>query len=776
MSRHPFKSFQFLLLGLTAALVLVYFFQTQVMDLDRHTSESQDILHLKQLDTLLEEEALKAASLQLNHYDNIVVLVGEISGLLAKLQDPEKGIYGTISPTVDHEINSYIKAMTTKIDLIETIKSRLAIVRNSINFLPTEVARITMHSHKEIDIEFNHVLITLLSQNVNPSPSNLKKFEVALAHLEAFRSKPDTSAQDKKNITLIVSHAKANMKAYTDTSALFNEFLTLPTRTHIEQIFVAHSHFAFNRIETTNQFRIVLLALSMLLFVGLGRALYNLRAARFEAEHSSRQLIDALESISEGFALFDKDGKLQFWNKTFERLHKNCGTALNVGTAFQDFFETCTKSGTYLAIQTGTSSTDSVEAPGLLNHAYTVQGQNGTWMLASDSPMNDGGTACVRIDITENKRAEQEMRKLSQAVEQSPASVVITDTKGEIVYVNPKFCEATGYSVEEALGNNPRLINSGERSQQDYQELWQTIAAGQEWRGEFHNKRKDGSLFWEFASISAIKDENGTITHYLGIKEDITERKEDMVELIKAKETAELANHAKSQFLANMSHELRTPLNAVIGFSEILKEQMFGPLGSDQYLEYTVNIHESGQHLLDVINDILDVSRIEIGSMDIRESAVDIKALCQSCVDMHQDQASHAKVSLHVNIDEDLSRVNGDETRLKQILINVLTNAIKFTPEGGRIDLKAFLNEDREITLQVIDTGIGISKDKHQKILEPFEQVSDIFSRSHEGSGLGLYLVKSFINLHGGRFDIESEIDQGSTFTITLPSSRTLDA
>jgi signal transduction histidine kinase len=225
-----------------------------------------------------------------------------------------------------------------------------------------------------------------------------------------------------------------------------------------------------------------------------------------------------------------------------------------------------------------------------------------------------------------------------------------------------------------------------------------------------------------------------------------------------------------------MSHELRTPLNAIIGFSEILKEQMFGPLGTEQYLDYTVNIHESGQHLLRVITDILDVSRIEIGSMEIHESAVDIAKLCQSCIDMHQDQANHGKVSLHLNIESGMGHVNGDEIRLKQILINLLTNALKFTPEGGRVDVKAFINDNDETTLQVIDTGIGISSDKHQKILEPFEQVSDIFSREHEGSGLGLYLVKSFVTLHGGRFDIDSEIDQGSTFTITLPSSRTLSA
>ena len=768
MKRENFKSFQFALLAITAALVVVFFFQTQVMDLDRHTSETQDILRLKHLDTLLGEEALKATSLQLSHYDGLVSIVGRINTLITKLEDPNGGFYGVIGPKMDQDIDQYIRLMKEKIDLIEVIKSRMAIVRNTLNFLPTEIARITQHSHNALDIEYHHMLTALLSQNINATSFNLQKFQETVGHLQILQGKLDPTSQDNKNIERLIFHANANMKANSDTLDLFNEFSDLPTAAAIERIFVDHSNFALNRIKTADQFRIVLLILSMFLFIGLGRTLYNLNSARNLAQRSSQQFRDAVESIAEGFAFFDSDGKLQFWNKTFERLHANCKDTLQSGISFRDFFKACTETGTYIDV----SGKDTSSSASGLNQSYTVRGQDDTWILASDSPMGDGGTACVRIDITENKRAEAEMRKLSRAVEQSPASVIITDLNGDIVYVNPKFCETTGYAAEEALGKKPSLVKSGERTEEDYQELWDTISAGNEWHGEFHNKRKDGSLFWEYASISPIKNENGQNTHYLGIKEDITEQKKNLAELVKAKETAEFANHAKTQFLANMSHELRTPLNAIIGFSEILKEQMFGPLGNDQYHDYSLNIFDSGQHLLNVINDILDVSRIEIGTIEIIDAPVDMKALCRSCIEIAQELAEYDKVTLQVNISDGLDQVTGDEIRIKQIIINLLNNAIKFTPAGGRVELNAFINDRNEYTIQVIDTGIGISKDQHSKILEPFEQVGDIFSRDHEGSGMGLFLVKSFIQLHGGTFDIESELGKGSTFTFSLPSSR----
>ena len=762
----------FLLLAATAALVVIFYFQTRLMDLDRHNIATRNILHLKQLDTQLNEETLKAVSLQLVHYDTIVDTVSRMKGISETLHDPDIGLYGIVNAEVDKDLNTYRSLMVTKHDLVETVKSRTAIVRNTLNYLPLELARIAQDRHEPEVVHMHQLLSALLIHNTTPNENSRANLLQAIETLRRIELKPE----DRAAIDQVLIHARANLKALDDISTDMRHFLRLPTIETLDRIFAAHTGFTVTRIKATNEFRIVLLILSLMLFAGLGFALTRLRMAHAEAERTSRQFRDAAESIGEGFAFFDAEGRLSFWNATFERLHHGVGDALNTGVTFDDFFKACVDSDVYQDFIFGDERPHDAISQAL-GHPYVVKSTHGVWMLASDSRMADGGTASVRVDITESKHAEEELRKLSRAVEQSPASVMITDTDGIITYVNPKFIQATGYSAAEAIGQKPSLISSGEKSAAEYAQLWQTISNGNEWRGEFHNKRKDGSLFWEYASISPIKNEHGDITYYLAVKEDITDRKRTMNELIEAKDQAETASIAKTQFLANMSHELRTPLNAIIGFSEMIKGQMFGPIGNDNYLEYSANILASGQHLLDVINDILDVSRIETGSMTIRDEDVDIAALCQEAVDMVIDQAQLAKLTMRSTIEESLPLIQGDGIRLKQIILNLLANAIKFTPAGGKIDLLAHHDEaEGAIVLVVRDTGYGIPDDQRDKILEPFEQVSDIYTRSHEGSGLGLFLVSSFVKLHEGSLTIDSEVDTGTTITVRLPVDRALAA
>lgn len=764
MTGRFFRFFQYFLLAATAALVLVFYFQTRLQDLDRHNTHSQNLLHLKQYDTLLEDEALKTVSLQMIQYDAIVDTVAKIRETQQSIVSPDTGITGLLGAQADNKIDAYSTMMETKIDLVETIKSRTAIVRNTLNFLPLEVSRLTRDRHDVLDVEMNRMLSALLAQNINPTSHNMTELERLLASLENVQ----TAGIPPQGLDRVLIHARANLKANADVSALMDAFLELPTRDTLDEIFETHSVYVIDRIKTANEFRIVLLALTMALFAGLAVALHRMRVAHDLSQRTSRQFRDAVESISEGFAFFDGDGKLQFWNKTFARLHQSCGNILVKGIAYDAFYDACATSGIY--------RDPSVIQAHKSGQTFEANTCDGTWMLASDSPMADGGTACVRIDITETKNAEHELRRLSRAVEQSPASVMITGTDGVISYVNPKFTESTGYTAAEAIGQRPSMVSSGERTQVDYKNLWDTITGGQEWHGEFHNQRKDGSLFWEYASISPIKNDKGEITDFLAVKEDITERKNTMAQLVRAKEQAELASHAKTQFLANMSHELRTPLNAIIGFSEILKGEMFGPLGSQQYIDYTSNIHDSGNHLLEVINDILDISRIETGAMEIRESEVDLCALAQTCIGMVRDRVETGKLALHRDFAQDVLNVNGDEMRLKQVMLNLLTNAIKFTPEGGDITFRLIVTVNNETVIAISDTGYGIPKDMQDHVLEPFEQVSDIYTRNHEGSGLGLYLVNSFVKLHGGRVQIDSDVDQGTCVSVILPPERALNA
>ena len=235
-------------------------------------------------------------------------------------------------------------------------------------------------------------------------------------------------------------------------------------------------------------------------------------------------------------------------------------------------------------------------------------------------------------DITERKHSEETLRKLFRALEQSPNAVFITDLQGTIEYINPKFTEITGYTQEESLGQNPRILKSEKTSKELYNNLWRTIRRGEEWKSEIMDKRKDGSHFWAYETIAPVKDDHGLVTHYIATHEDISERKDSEFAIKTALEHADIANRAKSELLANMSHELRTPLNAIIGFSGAIKMEAYGPIGNDKYRDYVSDIASSGQHLLELINDILDVSAIEAGMVELQEGDIEIPNIVESSI------------------------------------------------------------------------------------------------------------------------------------------------
>lgn len=253
---------------------------------------------------------------------------------------------------------------------------------------------------------------------------------------------------------------------------------------------------------------------------------------------------------------------------------------------------------------------------------------------------------------------------------------------------------------------------------------------------------------------------------------DITESKQSKKALLAAKEEAEFANRSKNEFLANMSHELRTPLNAIIGFSEIMNHEMLGRLGNPRYHEYCSDIHQSGTHLLYVINDILDLSKIEAGKLELNDETFDPKAVIESSLRLVKDRAKDRNIKLVVSITKKLPRLRADQLKIKQVLINLLSNAVKFTREGGSVKVEMDLSPARELIISVIDTGIGIAPEEIVTALTPFGQVDSTLARKFEGTGLGLPLAKSFVELHGGALDLESEIGSGTTVTVRLPPER----
>lgn len=243
-------------------------------------------------------------------------------------------------------------------------------------------------------------------------------------------------------------------------------------------------------------------------------------------------------------------------------------------------------------------------------------------------------------------------------------------------------------------------------------------------------------------------------------------------ELTAARDEAVAASKAKSRFLATMSHELRTPLNAVIGFSEILMSETLGPLGNPRYKEYATDIRDSGMHLLRVINDLLHISRVEAGQMELDEQTIAVAELVHRCMRLVEERAREDGIALAIQLDEPLPGLLGDETRIQQVLINLLFNAVKFTPRGGSITLEAGISPDREYRFAVTDTGIGIAEEDQEKILEPFVQIEPHLTRQQGGVGLGLSIAKAIIDLHQGRLVIKSEVGQGTTFAIYFPAHR----
>jgi PAS domain S-box-containing protein len=367
-------------------------------------------------------------------------------------------------------------------------------------------------------------------------------------------------------------------------------------------------------------------------------------------------------------------------------------------------------------------------------------------------------------NITERKKADEELRKLSQAIEQSPDSILITDTNGQIEYVNPSFLHLSGYTGEELIGKNQQLFSTNQMSLEEYAKLWETISSGSVWHGEFMNRKKTGELYWQSASISPIHDSSGVITHYLLISEDISEQKKLTNELIKAKEKAEESDRLKSSFLANMSHEIRTPMNSIMGFASLLPEEDSREL----MIQYANIIVQNSEQLVSLIDGIVMYSKLQTGLFAYRPSVFEIKKLLSDIQLSFNLPIYQKEVLLTFECNENgASQMTTDYDKLRQILVNLITNAFKYTPQG-EITTGCIHNEDAFV-FYVKDTGIGIPTKDIDHIFDRFYRGSNINEAQMRGTGLGLCIVKGLVEMIGGKIWVESEIRKGSTFFIEIP-------
>jgi len=440
-----------------------------------------------------------------------------------------------------------------------------------------------------------------------------------------------------------------------------------------------------------------------------------------------------------------------------------------------------------------------------ISHEETLTTVDGPRVMhITRGPLHDAegkviGLFGISRDITQFKRSEEMLRMLSLAVEQSPESIVITNVEGRIEYVNEAFIRTSGYSQDEVIGQNPRILNSGKAPPEIYATMWSALAEGQPWKGEFYNRRKDGSEYIEFAIITPIRQPDGRITHYVAVKEDITEKKrvgheldrhrhhlEELVanrttELDEARQRAEVANAAKSSFLANMSHEIRTPMNAIVGLTHLLRRGQPMPEQADKLDK----IATAADHLLSIINDILDLSKIEAGKLALEQTNFSLTAILDHTRSLVAEQASAKGLALKVECGDAVPRwLRGDPTRLSQALLNFAANAVKFT-ERGAITLRARLcpednppgeqddsADELRVRFEVEDTGIGIPAAQLPNLFQTFVQADASTTRKYGGTGLGLVIARRLAEMMGGEVGADSTPGQGSTFWFTARLQR----
>ncbi len=373
-------------------------------------------------------------------------------------------------------------------------------------------------------------------------------------------------------------------------------------------------------------------------------------------------------------------------------------------------------------------------------------------------------------DITDIKEAQEEIRKLSKAVEQSMATIVITNKQGEITYANPQFEKSTGYSVKEILGKNPRILKSKNTTSSEYKELWQTILAGETWQGEFLNVRKDGSEYWERAIISPIFNDQNKITDFIAIKEDITERKRIQEELIASEKELRQINTQRSKFTSILAHDLRGLVGSYHAYSDLIYSK-FENFSNEELKEQIENLSKSSGESLKLLDNLLDWGRATQGNINVLSENLNLKIEVETLIKLLSEFSNAKGIKLINTSDADIS-IFSDANIIQTVLRNLVYNAIKFTPKGGEIRISYKKKPNNKVEMSVEDTGIGMSPSIINKLFKTGEKVVRIGTSSESGSGLGLLICEEMVKHLGGKIEVESQEGKGSRFFFTIPAKQ----
>ncbi len=492
-------------------------------------------------------------------------------------------------------------------------------------------------------------------------------------------------------------------------------------------------------------------------------------------------IASVLDLLTEGFVLFDDQHRFVFCNETYRAFYPKIADLFVPGTPFEELIRASSDRGQIVPLE----ETDQDFVSWRLEHYELASGVHehqlcdGRWLRVSERRLKNGWVLGTRTDITEakqRKRAQEVSEQhLFEALEALQEGFALFGPDDRLVVCNEKY---KGYFplirdiIQPGVPFEEFIRRAAEQGQNietiEDPELWikARLKAHIRASGTFEHKFSDGRYVW----VTERKTKDGsTLSTYV----DITELKLRENELERARKIAETASRAKSDFLANMSHEFRTPLNAILGFTEVMCRQMLGPIENERYRDYLDNILDSGSHLLRMVNDLLDFEKIEARRMTLDEEIVDVTKIVASCKSMLLHRAETSGVTLYSEMPEDGPLLMIDELAIKKALINVITNAVKFTPSGGTVAITCRIVESGDVAIRVADTGIGIGKDDLERITIPFVQVGE--KSIVEGTGLGLSITKSLVELHDGTLEIVSEPGCGTTVTITIPKNRVAD-
>ena len=527
---------------------------------------------------------------------------------------------------------------------------------------------------------------------------------------------------------------------------------------------------------------------------------------------TEEQLALAIEALSELVVLFDAQDRIVLANRAWRALNEDVSEFTKPGTRFEDYLHAIVDNH---LVPEATGREDEWILERMERHnnprgPFEVARQDGRCVRIYEQRLPNMGVILIVSDITESKRIDQALRESEErfraVVDNSPAKIHIKDKQGRYILINPLAEELFGVTEAQARGKTTHEVFPKEQADAFTAHDQGVLDAGKAVEEEEEWRRKDGVHTYLTVKFP-ILDFTGEVIGIGAIGTDITDRKraeerlqnsernlqlriaeleaaqrrleEQEANLIRlagdlkiARDQAESANRAKTEFLAAMSHELRTPLNAIIGFSEIIQTETLGPVGSVKYRDYACDIHESGQHLLDLINDILDLSKVESGLDELHEEDIEIPDLARSVWRLILQRAQKQGVALTLELPEEPPPLRADQRKLKQILVNLLSNAIKFTEAGGKVALKVWCRVDSGYVFQVVDTGIGIALDDIPKALSPFQQIDSEINRKYEGTGLGLPLTKALVEMHGGYLDLQSEVGVGTAVTVRFPAER----